>query len=118
MFLRSIAARSFTLTLFIRSSERMNKVSVKLRAAMRSEEHTSELQSRSDLVCRLLLEKKKEVRWDEGRDGGPAAERKPDMVAVLVDVVVWRQHAGPTQCRDVSRYHLGRSLRTRACSAH
>src|SRR2546428_7490171 len=25
----------------------------------RSEEHTSELQSRSDLVCRLLLEKKK-----------------------------------------------------------
>src|SRR5699024_12883692 len=27
-------------------------------AAMRSEEHTSELQSRFDLVCRLLLEKK------------------------------------------------------------
>src|SRR5690349_23682494 len=27
--------------------------------AMRSEEHTSELQSRRDLVCRLLLEKKK-----------------------------------------------------------
>src|SRR2546428_3752382 len=27
--------------------------------AARSEEHTSELQSRSDLVCRLLLEKKK-----------------------------------------------------------
>src|SRR5690349_22464241 len=26
---------------------------------MRSEEHTSELQSRRDLVCRLLLEKKK-----------------------------------------------------------
>src|SRR5438874_933738 len=28
---------------------------------MRSEEHTSELQSRRDLVCRLLLEKKKHV---------------------------------------------------------
>src|SRR2546421_7049532 len=28
------------------------------RGAARSEEHTSELQSRSDLVCRLLLEKK------------------------------------------------------------
>src|SRR5206468_11734940 len=27
----------------------------------RSEEHTSELQSRSDLVCRLLLEKKKQT---------------------------------------------------------
>src|SRR2546421_9350837 len=29
------------------------------RSTTRSEEHTSELQSRSDLVCRLLLEKKK-----------------------------------------------------------
>src|SRR5437868_9813191 len=30
--------------------------------AARSEEHTSELQSRFDLVCRLLLEKKKPVK--------------------------------------------------------
>src|SRR5438132_4648490 len=29
---------------------------------MRSEEHTSELQSHSDLVCRLLLEKKKQKK--------------------------------------------------------
>src|SRR2546430_5542874 len=29
---------------------------------MRSEEHTSELQSQSNLVCRLLLEKKKKKR--------------------------------------------------------
>src|SRR5437588_998673 len=29
----------------------------------RSEEHTSELQSHSDLVCRLLLEKKKRPPW-------------------------------------------------------
>src|SRR5206468_6438980 len=29
---------------------------------IRSEEHTSELQSRSDLVCRLLLEKKKKYK--------------------------------------------------------
>src|SRR5260221_7520345 len=29
---------------------------------VRSEEHTSELQSHSDLVCRLLLEKKKNVQ--------------------------------------------------------
>src|SRR3712207_6856174 len=32
------------------------------RAAWRSEEHTSELQSRQYLVCRLLLEKKKNER--------------------------------------------------------
>src|SRR2546430_6419533 len=29
----------------------------------RSEEHTSELQSQSNLVCRLLLEKKKITNW-------------------------------------------------------
>src|SRR2546430_10215254 len=30
---------------------------------LRSEEHTSELQSQSNLVCRLLLEKKKKKRY-------------------------------------------------------
>src|SRR5699024_12632778 len=30
--------------------------------ATRSEEHTSELQSRFDIVCRLLLEKKKRIK--------------------------------------------------------
>src|SRR2546427_7152277 len=33
----------------------------------RSEEHTSELQSQSNLVCRLLLEKKKELQSPSGR---------------------------------------------------
>src|SRR5256886_5898450 len=37
----------------------------------RSEEHTSELQSQSNLVCRLLLEKKKINRQQAGR---PCAE--------------------------------------------
>src|SRR2546430_9313099 len=31
------------------------------RSPLRSEEHTSELQSQSNLVCRLLLEKKKKI---------------------------------------------------------
>src|SRR3712207_6976588 len=35
------------------------------RLARRSEEHTSELQSRQYLVCRLLLEKKKQIKYDE-----------------------------------------------------
>src|SRR2546421_2245851 len=35
----------------------------------RSEEHTSELQSRSDLVCRLLLEKKKRDQHHHVRRG-------------------------------------------------
>src|SRR5438034_4471393 len=33
--------------------------------ATRSEEHTSELQSHSDLVCRLLLEKKKKKKIND-----------------------------------------------------
>src|SRR5205085_10961526 len=37
-------------------------VSEKGRRAIRSEEHTSELQSQSNLVCRLLLEKKKKKK--------------------------------------------------------
>src|SRR2546427_6729633 len=41
----------------------MNKVTIKgaNQAVLRSEEHTSELQSQSNLVCRLLLEKKKKT---------------------------------------------------------
>src|SRR5438034_5132204 len=37
------------------------------RPDVRSEEHTSELQSHSDLVCRLLLEKKKKNRGHTSR---------------------------------------------------
>src|SRR5260221_9752828 len=41
----------------------------------RSEEHTSELQSHSDLVCRLLLEKKKTIRSSN--------KRKPNFSKIL-----------------------------------
>src|SRR5204862_8130650 len=37
-------------------------VVARARTTKRSEEHTSELQSRRDLVCRLLLEKKKRMK--------------------------------------------------------
>src|SRR5690606_39514382 len=39
----------------------LNDVYVTLKGDERSEEHTSELQSRENLVCRLLLEKKKKT---------------------------------------------------------
>src|SRR5438105_11152791 len=38
------------------------------RAPIRSEEHTSELQSRVDLVCRLLLEKKKKKKNNQEKE--------------------------------------------------
>src|SRR2546421_2845538 len=53
-------------------------------AGYRSEEHTSELQSRSDLVCRLLLEKKKRDSFPESRDrnfGSPGQTRESRCLA-------------------------------------
>src|SRR2546430_11372082 len=56
-------------------------------AQHRSEEHTSELQSQSNLVCRLLLEKKKKQPTkllQVGRDLNPALYylRRPRIVNV------------------------------------
>src|SRR2546430_8872633 len=45
-------------------------------ALTRSEEHTSELQSQSNLVCRLLLEKKN-IRLDSHRDLQREGHRRP-----------------------------------------
>src|SRR2546427_6458780 len=43
-------------------------------ACARSEEHTSELQSQSNLVCRLLLEKKKKITKTKRREGANTLE--------------------------------------------
>src|SRR5204863_2401088 len=50
--------------------------------ASRSEEHTSELQSRRDLVCRLLLEKK---------NNAALHQRPSQQHAGLVPAAFWRQ---------------------------
>src|SRR5206468_12208021 len=46
-------------TIWLGSRPLVGSSRIKMSGSCRSEEHTSELQSRSDLVCRLLLEKKK-----------------------------------------------------------
>src|SRR5260221_9825468 len=46
--------------------------------ADRSEEHTSELQSHSDLVCRLLLEKKNHKHEQHAATGGAPDRHKSD----------------------------------------
>src|SRR5438034_1711933 len=61
---RSILLRTSTAGMRFAAAITRNRSSMRglgsgLRADARSEEHTSELQSHSDLVCRLLLEKKK-----------------------------------------------------------
>src|SRR2546421_6154740 len=53
---------------------------------LRSEEHTSELQSRSDLVCRLLLEKKKpDPPPPDASRAGPREVRRRDKHRRVVD---------------------------------
>src|SRR5207253_878799 len=55
-------SRWLTAKPFIGSSARIFSNSISNVPCTRSEEHTSELQSRGHLVCRLLLEKKKPKR--------------------------------------------------------
>src|SRR2546427_6099842 len=50
----------------------------------RSEEHTSELQSQSNLVCRLLLEKKKKIRTIYTPICTPHHNRTPSRATTLV----------------------------------
>src|SRR2546430_4622820 len=52
--------------------------------AIRSEEHTSELQSQSNLVCRLLLEKKKKQRKLHSSDDEPSAPRRARAVCTTL----------------------------------
>src|SRR5699024_9485022 len=51
-------------------SKTANKMKKRVTSFSRSEEHTSELQSRFDLVCRLLLEKKKQHTVLSAQQGG------------------------------------------------
>src|SRR3712207_8986268 len=57
-------------------------------ASERSEEHTSELQSRQYLVCRLLLEKKNKTRLQNLRQvrpiPAPSRQRTPRLRQVLL----------------------------------
>src|SRR5260221_5057802 len=58
LFEQSAGARDHALVLTLQVAQRAHD-DLLVGVEARSEEHTSELQSHSDLVCRLLLEKKK-----------------------------------------------------------
>src|SRR5438034_2100469 len=59
------------------AGQMLGKIISPLSRATRSEEHTSELQSHSDLVCRLLLEKKKTVQPLPVADQSHGHARRP-----------------------------------------
>src|SRR2546421_8273778 len=65
---------------------------VTARVRERSEEHTSELQSRSDLVCRLLLEKKKKNANTQQMRGQFTRYNLPLMPLNNADRQVSRRH--------------------------
>src|SRR5438552_4761222 len=52
-----------TIEIILLVHNRTRKIISMVSAIMRSEEHTSELQSPDHLVCRLLLEKKKKISY-------------------------------------------------------
>src|SRR2546421_5063320 len=54
---------------------------------LRSEEHTSELQSRSDLVCRLLLEKKSQFTEQSERFQTALAFIKLIQASYVLDII-------------------------------
>src|SRR5438132_7525903 len=58
----------------------------------RSEEHTSELQSHSDLVCRLLLEKKKKKLNKHLHNLLKEIELKPERTAIKQQVMSITYH--------------------------
>src|SRR2546430_10947630 len=55
----------------------------------RSEEHTAELQSQSNLLCRLLLEKKKKIQYLNAKGAFPSPELagQPDLYCTALPPV-------------------------------
>src|SRR5437773_6762075 len=85
---RSLASRVVTLiptakrlSVCARASE-AQKISATKVTHTRSEEHTSELQSHHDLVCRLLLEKKKNTKKKKSLDN-KKQENKVDAISMI-----------------------------------
>src|SRR2546422_7839515 len=75
---RSLATRALLASLSrLHTNTHMWTAQSKHSTKARSEEHTSELQSRLHLVCRLLLEKKNETTTPKPRRYPSAASPKP-----------------------------------------
>src|SRR5207249_5107927 len=78
---------------FRRSSRATDRTTIP-RFSSRSEEHTSELQSRFDLVCRLLLEKKKQ-QFDVLAIDAFSSDAIPMHMLTSEALAVYRKHMTP-----------------------
>src|SRR2546430_12441103 len=82
---------------------------------VRSEEHTSELQSQSNLVCRLLLEKKKPLRNHASPHGLPLLNRERPQSVPLAACLL-SNVAASSACPDRPAV-ASRHLEPHACHA-
>src|SRR5476649_1646211 len=73
-------------------------------AIIRSEEHTSELQSHSDLVCRLLLEKKKQTERQPQHTANRSSKTPPRTGAIRITHSI--AAALPRNVSDPSRWRI------------
>ena len=72
----------------------------KLYLAIRSEEHTSELQSRRNLVCRLLLEKKKKKKREKKKKKKKKKKRVRHATTNAVGKSTVAENRGKERCED------------------
>src|SRR2546427_3176309 len=83
------------------------------RLRVRSEEHTSELQSQSNLVCRLLLEKKnkKQKHTSNATPTKPQSKIQPSASRIRTTTI-------PKQCTRAQRFTIRITCTMRTCSYH
>src|SRR2546422_7726327 len=83
----------------------------------RSEEHTSELQSRLHLVCRLLLEKKKNTQMPRQQTAEPETSQTTARALLLQEHMEaahdWHQIDKPTRLKE-SRIAHAHAVMTRS----
>src|SRR5258708_12350721 len=80
--------------------------------ASRSEEHTSELQSPDHLVCRLLLEKKKNKKYSLSKNNGHIPPNRPKLVN---HDPITRLQYNPSDPQRIRSHNILTHLQTQTC---
>src|SRR5437667_4466573 len=89
---------NFTRLRWASSTSANSSCRTRLRLGARSEEHTSELQSHHDLVCRLLLEKKNQKH---------RTDRTSTLIHSQVPLQTWHEGIGKAILADASGGRVG-----------
>src|SRR5438105_8577160 len=89
------------------------RIRMRMRCRLRSEEHTSELQSRVDLVCRLLLEKKKKKTKKKINVSTTHTEITTRRINTQITPSISTSNQCPKRCLNSSILHIsqGKQLR-------